>query len=75
MALTGQPLPVALITCAQLGVPVAAATIGTTSGVLAPHQSAGLLLGALITTAIVTTVAGAVSRIAQREAPDPVAPA
>jgi len=50
--LTGQPLPVALLSAAQLGVPVAAATIGTQSGLLRPGEAAALLLGALVTIAV-----------------------
>ena len=34
MAVTGQPVPLALLTAAQLGVPVAAATVGTQLGLL-----------------------------------------
>jgi len=45
----GQPLPLALLASAQLGVPVAAATIGTRLGVLEAGESSALLLGALIT--------------------------
>jgi Kef-type K+ transport system membrane component KefB len=45
----GQPLPLGLLACAQLGVPVAAATIGTELGVLRPGESAALMLGALVT--------------------------
>lgn len=47
--LAGLPLPFAIGSAAQLGVPVAAATIGHTLGVLAPGEDAALLLGALIT--------------------------
>lgn len=45
----GQPIPLGLLACAQLGVPVAAATVGTQLGVLRPGESAALMLGALIT--------------------------
>ena len=37
------------LTAAQLGVPVAAATIGSESGLLRPGEAAALLLGALLT--------------------------
>ena len=40
MALTRQPLSVAIATCAQLGVPVAAATLGRAQGILAPGEDA-----------------------------------
>jgi len=69
-ALTGQPWPVAVATSAQLGVPVAAATLGTNLGVLAPGESAALLLGALVTIAAVTAVVGPLARVA---GPAPVA--
>ncbi|MHB1009704.1 MAG: cation:proton antiporter [Propionibacteriaceae bacterium] len=39
----------AVSTSAQLGVPVAAATIGTSTGLLAPGEPAALILGALVT--------------------------
>ncbi|MDQ1717804.1 MAG: hypothetical protein QOE89_1757, partial [Pseudonocardiales bacterium] len=38
-----------LLASAQLGVPVAAATVGTQLQILAPGEPAALLLGALIT--------------------------
>jgi len=49
-----QPLPYAMLASAQLGVPVAAATIGTQLGVLRPGEEAALLLGALLTIAVAT---------------------
>jgi Kef-type K+ transport system membrane component KefB len=49
MHLTGQPLPMAGLAAAQLGVPVAAATLGTQLHLLAPGESAALILGAMIT--------------------------
>jgi Kef-type K+ transport system membrane component KefB len=52
MALTGQPLPVAALASAQLGVPVAASALGTQLGVLLAGESAALLLGALLTVAV-----------------------
>jgi Kef-type K+ transport system membrane component KefB len=52
MRLTGQPAAIAGLTCAQLGVPVAAATIGSQSGLLDPGEPAALLLGALVTIAV-----------------------
>jgi Kef-type K+ transport system membrane component KefB len=51
MRLFRQPLPLSAIAAAQLGVPVAAATIGQQSHVLAPGEPAALILGALITVA------------------------
>ncbi|MGX7679655.1 cation:proton antiporter [Jatrophihabitans sp. DSM 45814] len=46
-----QPLSFGLLASAQLGVPVAAATIGTQLHVLAPGEPAALIMGALITIA------------------------
>jgi Kef-type K+ transport system membrane component KefB len=49
MRLTGQPLTMSGLAAAQLGVPVAAATVGSQLHVLAPGESAALILGALVT--------------------------
>lgn len=68
MALTGQPLSLAITTGAQLGVPVAAATLGRAEGVLAPGEDAALLLGAVVTIAFTTVVSRRVGRIARRTA-------
>ncbi|MFN8191062.1 MAG: hypothetical protein U0R78_11595 [Nocardioidaceae bacterium] len=43
MALTGQPWPVAVVTSAQLGVPVAAVTLGTAAALNAGEAGAVLL--------------------------------
>ena len=70
-ALIGQPVPYAVLASAQLGVPVAAATLGTQLGALLPGEAAALLLGALLTIAA-STVAG---RLAARgPGVEPVAP-
>jgi Kef-type K+ transport system membrane component KefB len=69
MALTGQPWPVALVTSAQLGVPVAAATLGSTLGVLAPGENTAILLGALLTIGLVAAVSRPVARAAEESAP------
>jgi len=50
----------AVLAAAQLGVPVAAATLGTQLGILKPGEDAALLLGALLTIAA-STVAGRVA--------------
>ncbi|MET3812103.1 cation:proton antiporter [Arthrobacter sp. UYEF3] len=47
----GVPLPLGVISAAQLGVPVAAASIGNQLHVLQPGEDAALLLGALVTIA------------------------
>jgi Kef-type K+ transport system membrane component KefB len=55
--LTGQPLGLSALGAAQLGVPVAAATVGTSLHVLVPGESAALVLGALVTI-VGATIAG-----------------
>jgi Kef-type K+ transport system membrane component KefB len=65
--LMGQPIPVAALASSQLGVPVAAATLGTQSHLLAPGEPAALILGALLTIAIATVAA-------TRVEPAPTAP-
>jgi Kef-type K+ transport system membrane component KefB len=51
-----QPAPYALLASAQLGVPVAAATVGHQLGVLEPGEGAAFVLGALVV--LVATVVG-----------------
>ncbi|MEZ0070478.1 Kef-type K+ transport system membrane component KefB [Streptacidiphilus sp. MAP12-20] len=60
MRLTGQPLTYGILATAQLGVPVAAATLGTQLHLLRPGESAALLLGALVTIGA-ATAAGALA--------------
>jgi Kef-type K+ transport system membrane component KefB len=55
--LFGQPLTLAVLSAAQLGVPVAAATLGTEQHLLTPGEPSALMLGALITVAT-TSIAG-----------------
>ena len=49
--LAGQPVASGLLASGQLGVPVAAATVGAQIGVLQPGEGPALLLGALVTVA------------------------
>jgi Kef-type K+ transport system membrane component KefB len=49
--ITRQPVPLAALSCAQLGVPVAAATIGQQLHLLRPGEPAALLLAAMLTVA------------------------
>jgi Kef-type K+ transport system membrane component KefB len=49
--LTRQPSTLGVLASAQLGVPVAAATVGTTLQVLQPAEPSALILGALVTIA------------------------
>jgi Kef-type K+ transport system membrane component KefB len=55
-----QPLNLAVFSAAQLGVPVAAATIGTQEHLLLPGEPAALMLGAILTIAA-TSIAGALA--------------
>jgi len=60
MRFTGQPGSVGALAAAQLGVPVAAATVGTQLHVLLPGEPAALILGALVTVAV-SAAAGALA--------------
>jgi Kef-type K+ transport system membrane component KefB len=55
---TGQPWLVAGLASAQLGVPVAAVTLGTQLRLLKPGEPAALILGALVTIAVATAAGG-----------------
>jgi Kef-type K+ transport system membrane component KefB len=54
--LTGQPLPVGVLAAAQLGVPVSAATLGTQLDLMSPAEAPAILLGALVTLAMVSVI-------------------
>jgi Kef-type K+ transport system membrane component KefB len=61
----GQPLALGVLAAAQLGVPVAAATLGIERNLLAPGEPSALILGALI--AITgTSIAGTVAKRHQK---------
>ena len=49
LRLLGHPLPLAMLSASQLGVPVAAATIGSQLDLLVPGEASAMILGALIT--------------------------
>lgn len=51
MGLTGQPAAIGMLASAQLGVPIAAATLGSQLHLLRAGESAALMLGALVTIA------------------------
>jgi Kef-type K+ transport system membrane component KefB len=61
-----QPAPYAMLATAQLGVPVAAATVGGQLGVLEPGEGAALVLGVIV--ALAVTIAGG-SLAARRRTP------
>jgi Kef-type K+ transport system membrane component KefB len=70
MRTTGQPLPLGVLAASQLGVPVAAATLGTQVQALAPGEAAALMLGALVTVAAAALSGSA----AAKAAPSPPSP-
>ena len=61
----GLPLTMAVLSGAQLGVPVAAATLGTQQHLLVAGEPSALMLGALLTIAS-TSIAGAIAARRQR---------
>ena len=65
--LVGQPLTFAVMSCTQLGVSVAAATIGTQKHLLAPGEASALMFGALLTIAA-TSIAGTIAARGQTAA-------
>ncbi len=69
---TGQFPAAAAITAGQLGVPVAAAALGTATGMLHPGEGTALLLGALVT---VASTAVLVPRVRARAATETGEPA
>ena len=60
--LLGQPLTLAALSAAQLGVPVAAATIGTEEHLLTPGEPSALMFGALLTIACTSAAAALAAR-------------
>jgi Kef-type K+ transport system membrane component KefB len=61
-SLLKQPVTLAVLSAAQLGVPVAAATIGTQTHLLRPGEPAALMLGALLTIAAATIATALAAR-------------
>ena len=71
-----QPVSLGMLACAQLGVPVSAATIGSQLGVLRPAEAAALMLGALVTIGLAVAGGGLAARagmVAQAPTPAPAA--
>ncbi|ARC58370.1 Na(+)/H(+)-K(+) antiporter GerN [Frondihabitans sp. 762G35] len=58
----GLPWPQAVAAAGQLGVPVAAVTLGIQAGTLRPGEGAAILLGALVTVGVSAAATGAVAR-------------
>jgi Kef-type K+ transport system membrane component KefB len=69
--LLGEPLPLALLAAAQLGVPVAAATIGNQLGLLEPGEGSALVLGAVVALAVAVAGGGLAVRSGLVDAPAP----
>ncbi|MCL2470744.1 MAG: cation:proton antiporter [Propionibacteriaceae bacterium] len=66
-----QPLSYGVLSAAQLGVPVAAATLGDQLGILHPGEDSALLLGALLTIAAATIAGRRAARPATSPKPAP----
>lgn len=66
MRVIGQPVPLGVLAAAQIGVPVAAVTVGEQLHLLVPGEAAALILGALVTITGAALAAGP----AARSAPD-----
>ena len=64
--LAGLPWSLGAVAAGQLGVPVAAVTLGLQQHVLRPGEDAAILLGALLTIAVVAVASGVVQRGASR---------
>ena len=70
---TGLPWLLAIASAGQLGVPIAAVTLGIQSALLSPGEDAAILLGAIVTLAT-TTVATGVSARRANPSPAPASP-
>ena len=65
--LTRQPWPIALVTAAQLGVPIGAVTLGKALDVFQPGEATALLIGSLVTIGVVAMAAGGVRKVLAAE--------
>lgn len=65
--LTRQPWPIALVTAAQLGVPIGAVTLGKTLDVFQPGEATALLIGSLVTIGVVAMATGGVCKVLAAE--------
>jgi Kef-type K+ transport system membrane component KefB len=74
MRVSGQPLAIGALACAQLGVPVAAATLATQLHLLVPGEAPALILGALVTVVVTVVAAGVAARGSAAEQPPPSQP-
>ena len=60
--LVRQPVSLGLLSGAQLGVPVAAVTVGTQTGVLSSAEAGAVIVGALVTVVVATAGGGLAAR-------------
>ncbi len=60
--LVHQPISLGLLSGAQLGVPVAAVTVGTQSGLLSSAEAGAVIVGALVTVVVATASGGFAAR-------------
>ncbi|GAA4047982.1 cation:proton antiporter [Arthrobacter methylotrophus] len=70
LRILGQPFPLAVLAASQLGVPVAAATIGTQLHLLEPGEAAAMILGALISIGASTIAGSRAARAFSEPAPN-----
>lgn len=70
LRLLGQPLSLAVLAASQLGVPVAAATIGSQLHLLEPGEAAAMILGALISIGASTIAGSRAARTFSRHSAD-----
>lgn len=73
--LFGAPLPLAVLSAAQLGVPVGAATLGTQQHLVTAAEAAALVLGALVTIAAAALATALLGRSADQRFEGAGAPA
>lgn len=71
LRLLGQPLPLAVLAASQLGVPVAAATIGSQLHLLEAGEASAMILGALISIAASAAAGSRAARTFRQPAPAP----
>lgn len=64
--IVGLPWLQAVASAGQLGVPIAAVTLGIQAGILVPGEDAGILLGAVVTIAVSAAATGLTARRMQR---------
>jgi len=73
MRFVGLPVPLGVLAAAQIGVPVAAVTVGEQLHLFASGEGAALILGALVTIGGAALAAGPAARTPQEGARQPAA--